>query len=303
MRRRGRRVLLLAIVLVLLVGHVAAQSAPTVTLITLGTGGPNPDPTRQGPATAVTVGERVFLFDAGTGVERQLRAAGLPISGPTALFLTHLHSDHTLGLADLILTSWVMRRTRPFTIYGPHGTAAMVRHLMAAYAEDIKIRTDGLEHESPGGWRVVVREIKPGIVFDSGGVRVRAIPVPHGSWREAYAFRVDAPGRSIVISGDTRASDSLAAAAVGVDVLVHEVYPSTRSAPEGRPGGDDWPAYLRSFHTSGEELGAIAAKAHPGLLVLTHVVRMGAPDSEVVAGVRRGGYTGPLVVAKDLDRF
>jgi ribonuclease BN (tRNA processing enzyme) len=280
-----------------------AQSLPAVTVITLGTGGPNPDPTRQGPATAVTVGDRLFLFDAGTGVERQLRAAGLPVSGPAALFLTHLHSDHTLGLADLILTSWVMRRTRPFTIYGPHGTAAMVKHLIAAYAEDIKIRTDGLEHESPGGWHVVVREIRPGVVFDSGGVRVRAIPVPHGSWREAYAYRIDAPGRSIVISGDTRASDSLAAASVGVDVLVHEVYPSTRSAREDRPGGDDWPAYLRSFHTSGEELGAIAAKAHPGLLVLTHVVRMGALDSEVVAGVRRGGYTGPLLVAKDLDRF
>ena len=283
--------------------QLAAQSTPPVTVITLGTGGPNPDPLRQGPATAVTVGDRLFLFDAGSGVERQLRAAGLPISGPTALFITHLHSDHTLGLADLILTSWVMRRTRPFTIYGPRGTAAMVRHLTEAYAEDIRIRTDGLEHEVPGGWRVTVREIRPGIVFDSGGVKVRAVPVPHGSWREAYAYRVDAPGRSVLISGDTRPSDSIAAAAVGVDVLVHEVYPSTRSAPESRPGGDDWPAYLRSFHTSGEELGAIAVKAHPGLLVLTHVVRMGAPDSEVVAGVRRGGYAGPLVVAKDLDRF
>jgi ribonuclease BN (tRNA processing enzyme) len=285
------------------VARVAAQTPPTVTLITLGTGGPNPDPSRQGPATAVTVGERLFLFDAGTGVERQLRAAGLPVSGPTALFITHLHSDHTLGLADLILTSWVMRRTRPFTIYGPHGTATMVRHLLAAYAEDIAIRTDGLEHEVRGGEQVNVQEIRPGVIFDSGGVRIRAIPVPHGSWREAYAYLVEAPGRRILISGDTRASDSLAAYAVGVDVLVHEVYPSTRSVRENRPGGDDWPAYLRSFHTSGEDLGAIAAKAHPGLLVLTHVVRMGAPDSEVVAGIRRGGYTGPLVVAKDLDRF
>jgi ribonuclease BN (tRNA processing enzyme) len=88
-----------------------------------------------------------------------------------------------------------------------------------------------------------------------------------------------------------------------VDVLVHEVYPSGRAAREARPGGDDWPAYLRSFHTSDEELGGLAARAHPGLLVLTHVVRMGAPDSEVVAGIRRGGYIGPLFVAKDLDRF
>lgn len=303
MIRPGLGLTLLAALVTRPAPQLAAQSTPPVTVITLGTGGPNPDPSRQGPATAVTVGDRLFLFDAGSGVERQLRAAELPISGPTALFITHLHSDHTLGLADLILTSWVMRRTRPFTIYGPRGTAAMVKHLMAAYAEDIRIRTEGLEHEVRGGWRVVVREIRPGLVFDSGGVRVRAVPVPHGSWREAYAYRVDAPGRSILISGDTRASDSLAAAAVGVDVLVHEVYPSSRSAREDRPGGEDWPAYLRSFHTSDEELGALALRAHPGLLVLTHVVRMGAPDSEVVAGVRRGGYTGPIAVAKDLDRF
>jgi ribonuclease Z len=149
----------------------------------------------------------------------------------------------------------------------------------------------------------VVREIHPGVVFDSGGVRVRAIPVRHGSWREAYGYQVEAVGRRVVISGDTRPSDSLEAAAVDADLLVHEVYPTSRVASEDRPGGQDWPAYLRSFHTSDEELGALAARAHPKLLVLTHVVRMGASDSEVVAGVRRGGYLGPIAVAHDLDRF
>lgn len=277
--------------------------AVAVTVITLGTGGPNPLPDRQGPATAVTVGDRVFLFDAGTGVERQMNAAGLPISGPTALFLTHLHSDHTLGLADLVLTSWVMRRVRPFPVYGPAGTRAMVGHLLAAYAEDIRIRTDGLEHEVRGGEQVDVHEIRPGVVFDSEGVRISAIAVPHGSWAEAYGYLIEAPGRRILISGDTRYSEALERAATGVDVLVHEVYPMSRSAREDRPGGDDWPAYLRSFHTSDEDLAGLATRAHPGLLVLTHVVRMGAPDPEVVAGIRRGGYDGPVVVAKDLDRF
>ena len=294
-------------VAIMSLGLVASQGLaaqqPTTTVITLGTGGPNPDPTRQGPATAVTVGDRLLLFDAGTGVERQLRAAGLPVSSPTALFLTHLHSDHTLGLADLILTSWVMRRTRPFTIYGPRGTKEMVHDLIAAYAEDIRIRTEGLEHEVAGGWKVDVREILPGVAYDSAGVKVTAIPVRHGSWREAYGYLIEAGGRRIVISGDTRPSDSLEAASIDADVLVHEVYPSSRVANEDRPGGGDWPAYLRSFHTSDEELGALAARAHPKLLVLTHIVRMGATDSEVVAGVRRGGYLGPLTVARDLDRF
>ena len=280
-----------------------SAQAPGATVITLGTGGPNPRPDRQGPATAVTVGDRLFLFDAGTGIERQLNAAGLPISGPTALFLTHLHSDHTLGLADLILTSWVMRRTRPFPVYGPDGTEAMIRHLMAAYAEDIRIRTDGLEGEVRGGERVTVHRVRPGVVYDSAGVRVTAVPVPHGSWPEAYGYLIEAAGRRILISGDTRYSEALERAANGVDVLVHEVYPSQWVAVEDRPGGDNWPAYLRSFHTSDEDLGGLAARARPRLLVLTHVVRMGAPDSAVIAGVRRGGYTGPIAVAKDLDRY
>ena len=276
---------------------------PPVTVITLGTGVPFPDPARQGPATAVTVGSMVLLFDAGTGVERQMRAAGLPISGPTALFLTHLHTDHTLGLADLIFTSWVMRRVRPFAVIGPPGTQRMVRSLGEAYAEDIRIRTEGLEHEVRDGWKVAVRETRGGVVFDSAGVRVTAIPVQHGNWPVAFGYVVEGGGRRIVISGDTRPSAALEAAARDADVLVHEVYPASRVAPEDRPGGQDWPAYLRAFHTSDEELGALASRAHPKLLVLTHVVRMGATDDEVIAGIRRGGYDGPVRIAADLDRF
>lgn len=284
------------------IGPVAAQ-APIPTVITLGTGTPYPDPARQGPATAVTVGPIVLLFDAGSGVERQMRAAGLPISGPTALFLTHLHTDHTLGLADLILTSWVMRRVRPFPVVGPPGTRRMVRALTDAYAEDERIRTDGLEHEVRDGWRVTVRETRGGVVFDSAGVRVTAIPVLHGSWPVAFGYLIEAEGRRIVISGDTRPAPALAAAAKDADVLVHEVYPASKLAPESRPGGDAWPAYMRAFHTSDVELGAIAAGAHPKLLVLNHIVRMGATDDELIAGIRRGGYDGPVRIANDLDRF
>jgi ribonuclease BN (tRNA processing enzyme) len=122
-------------------------------VILLGTGTPYPDPAASGPATAVVVGGRVFLFDAGPGVMRRLRAANLPVNGPEALFITHLHSDHTLGYADLILTSWMMRRRAPFPVYGPRGLQRMTSHLLAAYSEDIEIRENGLEHEVAGGYR------------------------------------------------------------------------------------------------------------------------------------------------------
>jgi ribonuclease Z len=285
-------------------GEARAQSSrDTTTIVLLGTGMPRPNPAASGPATAVVVGRRVFLVDAGAAVMRQIAAAGLPIDGVTALFVTHLHSDHTLGIPDLILTSWVMGRREPLEAYGPHGLDRMTSRILDAWSEDIHVRTTGLEHAYPGGQRVHVREIEPGIVYDSAGVRVTAIRVEHGSWPEALGYRFDTPDRSITISGDTRPSEALVKAAAGSDVLIHEVYPASRVAPEPRPGGESWPQYLHEFHTSDLELGALAARIKPSLLILHHIVRMGAGDDELIAGIRRGGFTGRVVIGKDLDRY
>lgn len=284
-------------------GGPAFPFADSAVVITLGTGTPVPNPERSGPVTAVVVGRRVFLFDAGAGVMRRVAAAGLPIDGVTAAFISHLHSDHTLGLPDLILTSWVMGRSAPMAIHGPPGLTRMTDHLLAAWAEDTVVRVQGLERGRPGGYRVDARETRGGVVFDSGGVQVTAIRVPHGEWEYAFAYRVDALGRSIVISGDTRPSEALERAASGVDILVHEVYPETRVAVENRPGGELWPRYLREVHTSDVELGKMAASAKPRLLLLTHVIFMGAGEQEMLDGIRRGGFTGRTVIARDLGRY
>ena len=285
-------------------GGPAFPTSDSAVVITLGTGTPVPNPERAGPATAVVVGRRVLLFDAGPGIMRRIAAAGLPIDGVTAAFITHLHSDHTLGLPDLILTSWVMGRSTPMRLHGPPGLRRMTDLLLSAWAEDTAVRVQGLERGRPGGYRLDVREVREGsVVYDSAGVTVTAIKVPHGEWQHAFAYRVNAAGRSIVISGDTRPSEALERASRGVDVLVHEVYPETRIAPENRPGGEFWPRYLREVHTSDVELGRIAAKAQPRVLVLTHVLFMGASEDEVLAGIRRGGFSGRVVFAKDLGRY
>jgi ribonuclease BN (tRNA processing enzyme) len=264
---------------------------------------PRPDPKASGPATAIVVGNRVFLIDAGPGVERQLSAAQLPINGVTALFITHLHSDHTLGYPDLIFTSWVMGRKTPLQAFGPHGLQTMTNQLIAAFAEDIKVRVEGLEHQTPDGYKVSVHEIGPGVVYDSLGVRVTAFRVHRGNWEKALAYRFDTPSRSVIVSGDTRYDESLIEPARGVDVLVHEVYAGARLKPESRPGGEDWPKYMRDFHTSDIELGALAAQIQPKLLVLTHIIRMGATDEELLTGIRAGGFTGRVVIGHDLDRY
>ena len=282
-----------------------SQSRPpdSAVVVLLGTGMPRPDPNAQGPATAVIVGSKVFLFDAGPGVERQLSAAGLPINGVTALFITHLHSDHTLGYPDLIFTSWVMGRKEALEVYGPHGLASMTQHLYSAFEQDIQVRTTGLEHQTPLGYLVNVHEIQEGIVYEKDGVRVSAIPVPHGNWKESFAYRIDTKDRSIVVSGDTRPNEKLVEASRGVDVLIHEVYPEARLAPEKRPGGEDWPKYMREFHTSDTELGTLAARIKPKLLILYHVVRMGGTDEEMISAIRAAGFSGRVVVGKDLERY
>jgi len=283
-------------------GQQPAPSGHDSTMVVLlGTGNPRPEPDASGPATAIVVGSRVYLIDAGPGVERRLAAAHLPVDGVTALFITHLHSDHTLGYPDLIFTSWVMGRKQPLAAYGPHGLRSMTDHLIAAWGEDIEVRTNGLEHRTPGGYRVDVHEIRPGVVYDAGGVRVTAFQVEHGTWREAYGYRFDAPGRSVVISGDTKPSENLVRAAAGVDVLVHEVYPADRTAPNPTES-PTWPQYVRELHTSDVELGQLAARIQPKLLVLTHIIRRGATDEELLANVRKS-FAGHAVVGRDLDRY
>jgi ribonuclease Z len=234
---------------------------------------------------------------------RQINAAKLPISGPEATFITHLHSDHTLGYADLILTSWIMRRRSPLQVYGPAGLKRMTGHLLQAFSEDIDIRTRGLEREVRGWLHVNVHEIRTGVVYNRDGVKVTAIKVPHGNWKHAYGYRIDTPDRSIVISGDTAPSKALIEASKDVDVLVHEVYLSTNLRPEDRPGGEFWPAYTRAFHTSETELGEIAAKANCKQLLLTHIIRFGGSDQQLLEGIRKGGYTGTVMIGKDLERY
>ena len=286
-----------------LAAPTSAQT-PAPRLVMLGTGSPVPDPKAFGPATAVTVGDRVFLVDAGAGVTRQLAAAGFPrIKSVEATFFTHLHSDHTLGYPDLIFTTWIMGRRAPLQVYGPPGLRRMTDRLLDAWRDDIDVRVKGLERETRAWLAVDAHEIRSGVVYDHDGVRVTAFAVRHAEWPHAFGYRFDAVGRSITISGDAAPSETLVAAAKGSDVLVHEVYIEKRLRPEDRPGGDRWPDYMRGAHTSDVELGRLASRINPGMLVVYHALRMGGTDDELLSGIRAGGYTGKVVIAKDLDVF
>ena len=289
------------IVSALLASAIAAQDTK---LVVLGTGTPNADPERSGPAMAVVRGTRSYLVDAGPGIVRRASAAAArhgisALEAPQlrTLFLTHLHSDHTVGLPDVILSAWTLERDVPLVVYGPPGTKAMVEHLHAAYAADIRNRIDGLEPANTEGWKVTVHEITPGVVLDDGNVRVTAFAVPHGDWEVAFGYRFDAPDRAIVISGDTRASDAVVAACNGCDLLAHEVYSAERF--KTRP--PEWQRYHANAHTSTDELAALATRARPKQLLLYHQLFWGADDAGLLSELRRAGYAGPARSARDLE--
>lgn len=275
----------------------AAAAMPQDTrVILLGSGTPNPDPDRSGPSVAVLSGARVYIVDCGPGLVRRAVQAGIPMSALTRAFVTHLHSDHTVGLPDLLFTPAVTGRQAPFEIYGPPGLRAMVGHVMEAWKEDIDIRLNGLEHGLPAAYQVAAHDVMPGEVYKDDVVRVVAIKVDHGSWKHAYAYRFEAPGKVIVISGDTTFSDSLVKGAAGADILLHEVY-SQRGWERRSP---DWRKYHAAFHTSGPDLGRLAAKVQPRKLVLYHQLTMGETPDEVLAEVR-SQFQGTVIYGNDLD--
>lgn len=289
--------------LLLLVSLASLLGAQDTKLVVLGTGTPNADPERSGPALAVVRGTRSYLIDAGPGILRRANAAaerhGLDALRPPqlrTLFLTHLHSDHTIGIPEVMLGAWTLERDVPLVVYGPPGTKAMIEHLQAAYAADIRNRVDGLEPANDSGWRVTVHEIAPGVVLEDGNLRVTAFAVPHGDWDVAFGYRFDAQDRSIVISGDTRASDAVVTACNGCDLLVHEVY----SAERFRTRPPEWQRYHANAHTSTDELAALATRARPTQLLLYHQLFWGTDDAGLLGEMRRAGYRGPLNSARDL---
>ena len=295
------------VMLILLVPF--AITATKTQLVMLGTGTPRPDPDRFGSAAAVVVNGCSYLFDCGPGIVRLASAARAKVGDALApanlktVFITHLHSDHTLGYPDLILSPWVVGRTAPLEAYGPAGLSDMTTHILAAYHEDIDIRTRGLEHGNTTGCVVNVHEVKPGVVYRDANVTVTAFYVKHGSWKEAFGYRFETADRVIVFSGDTAPCDALEQAAKNADILVHEVYETQESSPENRSGGEDWPAYLHAYHTSAAELGAIAARCKPKLLVLTHVLKRNATDAQLLQEVKQAGFKGKTVIAADLQIY
>ena len=279
-------------------------------IVLIGTGTPAPTPDRSGPATAIVVNDTAYLIDFGPGVVRRASDAaasrGIAALQPTRLrlaFATHLHSDHTVGYADLIFTPWTIGRRVPLEVYGPPGLKAMTEHLIEAYRVDIETRTndEGNQRTFPDGYKVNAHEIKAGVVYTDKNVTVTAFPTKHAM--ESYGYRFDTPDRSIVFSGDTNPTQATVDACRGCDVLIHEVHTSAWLAARPEAGGAPPGTFRRfseKYHTTTEQLAALATQAKPRLLILYHYSSL-SPE-ELQADMMKH-YSGHFVIGRDLDVY
>lgn len=281
------------LVVLLLLGPAA--SADLIKVVVLGSGGPAPDPERAGAAVLIEASGRTLLFDSGRGVTMRLAQAGYQPDDVDRVFLTHLHSDHVVGLADLWLTGWIWQREGALNVLGPVGTVNLCRHLELAYDADRKARSapaHGLTLEDSGCRGANITE---GVAYEDEDIKVTAFAVDHGSVRPALGYRIDVGSRSVVISGDTRVSPNLIRYARGVDILIHEV----AAARAGLPAENPRLRRILDYHTSPQGLAEVLHEARPRLTVLTHLVLFGLSPAQVLSEIR-ASYSGRVEVGEDL---
>ncbi len=293
--------------LTLAVGLASASPAQAQSLkvTLLGTSNPNPVINRFGPSILVQAGGENLLFDCGRGATIRLWQLRIPLGTVNTLFLTHLHSDHVVGIPDLWLTGWLPapfgRRTVPLQVSGPAGTKEMMSYLERAFQWDIRIRKE--DQKLPdAGVAVMASDITEGIVFEKNGVKVTAFEVDHGDTiKPTLGYRVDYGGRSVVLSGDTRPVENLVRFSRGADVVIHEV----SSAREDLVRRSEAVRRILAHHTTPEDAGKIFGRIKPKLAVYSHISLPNDPLSPPVTpqellDFTRRTYSGPLEVGEDL---
>ena len=279
-------------------------------VVLTGTGIPHPTPGRAGPGALVRHDDVALQFDAGRGTVIRLAEVGCTPAFLSALFLTHIHSDHLVDLADVTMTRWLQQQvhsTGPLHIVATEGDAAsFVEHMFDVWENDIALRTHHVGATPPEFvLHTFVTPDRPTEVWRSvdGSVVVEAVAVHHEPVHDAVAYRVRTPDGVVVISGDTRVCDEVERLADGADVLVHE---ACRKTALGDAVKGTVFETIFSYHADSVPLGGLARRAGVKHLVVTHLIpspRTEQEENDFLGDVRAGGFTGDVTIGRDLDTF
>ena len=278
-------------------GLVGSARGQDLKVTLLGTGSPQPKMDRFGASILVEAGKEKLLFDCGRGATQRIEQRKVSFAEVDALFLTHLHSDHVVGIPDLWLTGWVQGRRVPLRVWGPAGTKEMMSHLEQAYQFDIHIRRDVVEKLPSPGVVLLAKDIEEGVIYQSGGIKVTAFVVDHGPVKPALGYRIDFAGHSVVLSGDTRYSENLIRFSQGTDVLIHEVIDPDAFGLKNPSFSSERVQRVVALHTTPEQAGTVFARVKPKLAVYSHIV---PGDTTDLILLTRKTYSGPLEVGEDL---
>lgn len=289
----------------LLILVFSSASISETKLIILGSGTPNPDPERYGSGYAVVVNESAYIVDFGPGIVRRISAMSptwggdfpsMELQNINTAFLTHIHSDHSGALADLILTPWIMGRDAPLKLYGPSGLEAMSKNITEAYIDDINYRLYGSQPANELGFKTNVTEIvDDGSIYKDKNVEVIAFKNNHGDFKNSFGFLFITDDKRILFSGDTAVSANLKKYGNDLDILVHEVFSSETFVNKTK----DWQIYHQAHHTSSIDLGIIADELQPKKLVMSHILFWGASEESILNDIGVN-FSGQAIIAKDL---
>lgn len=289
----------LSLVLLLFTLLIAANShASYIEVTLLGTGTPRPDIERFGPATLIETKGRYFLFDTGRGTTIRLQQAGVALNRIEHIFYTHLHSDHTVGLADLLLTSWIWQRPHKLQVTGPKGIETLTEHISQAYQTDMQYRANNTGLNPDMNVINSTALTKDTVVYQQDGITITAFLVDHGVVKPAFGYKIESDDNTVVISGDTTYSENLINHAKGSRLLIHEIAGASASLLEKNPRLQK----VMSYHTDPSQLAKISTTVKPELTVLNHVLLFGMTEKQMIDKVK-SLYDGEVMMGEDLIKI
>jgi ribonuclease BN (tRNA processing enzyme) len=293
-------------------------------LITVGTaGGPVPRAHRAQSANLLVVNGTPYLIDAGDGTTRRLAKLNFDFRSLGTVFVTHGHNDHTGGLGMVLSAAWNAQRVTPINVYGPPGTAALIKATIAYYGLDAEIRISDGSRSMPLDKVLFGHDVDAGVVYQDANIKVIAVENSHFHFHagspaygrhKSYSYRIETPDRVIVFTGDTGASDAVTALAKDADILVTEVV-SVDDVKAAAVRAGRWQVmserergeYIRHMeeeHLTTQQIGAMASRAGVKTVILSHLtLRPGTDDYTAWAEEVRKHFSGQVLIAKDLMEF